>query len=75
MTGIYNQVNNAKRCGIDTKMPYLSSIIWLRNKLRGNTYLVPETGGLEIDCVSEKCCHLGYGRPKRRWGWYNSEIR
>ena len=74
MTGIFNQVNNAKRCDIDTKMPYLSSIMWLRNKLRGNTYLVPVQGVRNI-APSEKCCHLGYGRPKRRWGWYNSEIR
>lgn len=34
-------------------------ILCLRDKLRGGTYLFPETGGLEIDCVSEKCCRIG----------------
>ena len=55
-------------------MPYLRGIVWLRNKLGGNTYLFPVQGVRNI-APSEKCCHLGYGRPKRRWEWYNSEIR
>lgn len=56
MIGIYSRENNLERCEFDIKIPYLSGIMRLRNKLRGNAYLFPETGGLEIDCVSEKRC-------------------
>lgn len=56
MTGIYSRGNNLERCEFDIKIPYLSGIMRLRNKLRGNAYLVPVQGVRNI-APGEKHCH------------------